>query len=73
VQVPWKALIKYAPAIKVTLQLLKVAGVVARAFSIPVPLPAGTDVLSEMDEMVSDLLGGDLAEALDKAMEVRPT
>jgi hypothetical protein len=69
--VPWKALVKYAPAIKVTLKLLRLAGVVARAFSIPVPVPPGTDVLSELDELVTGVLGADLSQALDDATEVR--
>jgi hypothetical protein len=71
-QVPWKALIKYAPAIKMTLTLLRVAMGVARAFSIPVPVPDGADVLSELDELVSDVLGADLAQAIDDASEVSP-
>jgi hypothetical protein len=52
---------------QVTLRLLQLAGAVARGFSLPVPVPTNTDVLSEVDALVTGLLDTGLANALQDA------
>jgi hypothetical protein len=63
--VPSKDLRKYAPLLKVALQLFKASAATARLAGYPVPAPH-MDVLSELDDLASKLLDKDLQQAFDE-------
>jgi hypothetical protein len=68
IQVPSSTLVKYAPVIKVTLMLLQLAGMAASGFKVPVPLLHNTDVIGDVENLVSGMLDERLKQALDEGL-----